>query len=260
MDENKISPNTVIHRHANIRKALQYAYKIGLIDSNPADMVERPRKNKFENDPYNAAELEELFEAVKGHWLELGVILAAFYGLRRSEVSGLKWKNIDFEHKTITIRSTISQVTIDGKNVIIERDKTKTKSSLRTLPLVPPFEVLLRRLKTQQDHNRELCGDFYNTKYLDYVYVNEIGNLITSNRITLGFPEFLEKNGLRRIRFHDLRHSCAMLLYKNGVALKDIQLWLGHSDISTTSNIYTHFDFDSKIGSANAILAYYPKD
>ena len=68
------------------------------------------------------------------------------------------------------------------------------------------------------------------------------------------FPFFLKKAGLRKIRFHDLRHSCATLMYAKGVQLKDMQLWLGHSDISTTSNIYTHLDFDSKLDSANAIL------
>ena len=78
--------------------------------------------------------------------------------------------------------------------------------------------------------------------------------------ITQQFPKFLEKNGLKRIRFRDLRHSCATLLYANGVALKDIQMWLGHSDISTTSNIYTHLDFDSKINSANAILSILDED
>ena len=78
------------------------------------------------------------------------------------------------------------------------------------------------------------------------------------NHITEAFPKLLERNGLRRIRFHDLRHSCASLLYANGVPLKDIQEWLGHSDIATTSNIYTHLDYSSKVASANAIIGYFP--
>jgi hypothetical protein len=89
-------------------------------------------------------------------------------------------------------------------------------------------------------------------------HVNDIGELVKPGFITQNFPATLEKNGMRRIRFHDLRHSCASLLYANGVSLKEIQEWLGHSDIGTTSNIYTHLDFNSKIASANAIIGVYP--
>lgn len=258
MKVNGVSANTVIHRHANIRKALQYAFKTGLLNHNPADRIERPRKEKFVGSIYNAEELGQLFEVVKGDPIELGVILAAFYGLRRSEVVGLRWDAIDFEKKTITICHTVAQIRIDGKMTLVEKDRTKTKSSCRTLPLVPPFEELLLRMKAQQAENRKLCGSMYCHKYDGYLYVDPMGELIKPDYITQHFPLLLKKHGLRKIRFHDLRHSCASLLYANGVSLKEIQEWLGHSDISTTSNIYTHLDFTSKIASANAILGVYP--
>ncbi len=258
MEVNGVSANTVIHRHANIRKALQYAYKTDLIDSNPADKVQRPKKVRFESKPYNGKELEELFAAVKGTELELGVILAAFYGLRRSEVVGLKWDAIDFDNKIITIRHIVTQTCLEGKSVEVEKDRTKTKSSHRSLPLVPAFEALLKDLQKRQAENRRLCGKSYCNEYRDYIYVNQLGERIKPGYLTQAFPAFLEKHGLRRIRFHDLRHSCASLLYANGVALKDIQEWLGHSDISTTSNIYTHLDYSSKVASAEAIMDYFP--
>ncbi len=253
-----VSANTVMHRHANIHKALKYAVKIGLIDSNPSDRIERPKKEKFIGSIYNQEELEQLFEIVKGDPIELGVILGAFYGLRRSEVVGLKWSAIDFKQKIITICHTVTQVTLEGKSQIIQKDKTKTKSSYRSLPLIPPFEELLYRLKAQQETNRKMCGKAYCDDYREYIYVNEIGELVKPGYITQHFPIVLKRNGLRKIRFHDLRHSCASLLYANGVSLKEIQEWLGHSDISTTSNIYTHLDFTSKIASANAIIAVFP--
>ena len=258
MNDNGLSANTVIHRHANIRKALQYAMKTGLILSNPADLVERPKKNQFVGGFYNEKELAKLFEAVKGDPIELGVLVAAFYGLRRSEVVGLKWDAIDFEKKTITVRHTVTQMCLDGKSTIVQKDRTKTKSSYRTLPLVEHFEELLLRLKEEQAHNRKLCGRSYSKKYTEYIYVDQLGQLIKPGYITQHFPQVLEKNDLRKIRFHDLRHSCASLLHANGVSMKEIQVWLGHSDISTTMNIYTHLDVDSKVASANAIIGIFP--
>lgn len=251
---NHLSTNTIIHRHANIRKALQYAFQIGLLDFNPADRVNRPKKNTFESEPYNKAELEVLFEKVKGDPIEFGVVMVAFYGLRREEVVGLKWNAVDFEKKTITIKSVVTNASVDGKHILVKKNTAKTKSSLHTLPLVPPIEDLLLRMKKAQEAFKVLCGNSYSKEFQEYVYVNPLGQLVKPEYLTIHFPIFLEKNGLRRIRFHDLRHSCATLLYHEGVSLKDIQMWLGHSDIATTSNIYTHLDFDSKINSANAIL------
>ena len=250
---NRVKASTVIHYHANIHKALKYAVKLELIDSNPADRVERPKQEKFQGSFYSSEELNDLFDAVAGTRLELAVLLGAFYGLRRSEIVGLKWDAIDFKKNTITINHTVTSCNLDGKCVVLAKDTTKTKSSRRTLPLVPFFRDKLLNIKSQQEANKKLCGRSYNKDYLDYIYVDEIGDRIKPNYITGQFPKLLEKQGFRRIRFHDLRHSCASLLLASGVPMKNIQEWLGHSDFSTTANIYAHLDYSSKLTSASAM-------
>lgn len=255
--EHKVSNNTLLRRHANIRKALQYALKVGMISSNPAVLVERPKPSDYKATFCNADELSAILQAVKGDPIGFAVITAAYYGLRRSEVVGLKWNAINFKKKTITIRHTVTQTNVDGKFVLVQEDRTKNKSSFRTLPLVAPYEAMLMQMKARQEHNRALCGSFYNTEYLDYIYVNDVGDLIKPDYITVRFQNFLRKNNFRHIRYHDLRHSCASLLLANGVNLKQIQEWLGHSTISTTGNIYAHLEVDSKRASAEAIMGLF---
>ena len=250
----RVSASTVIHYHTVLHRALKYAVKVGLIDVNPADKVERPKVERYVGNHYDSAEIERLFEAAKGSKLEIPIFLGAFYGLRRSEAIGLKWDAIDFQNDTITIRHTVTSCTIDGKKIQEGKDTTKTKSSMRTLPLVPVFKEKLLRLKDQQEENRRICGRCYDKRYLDYVCVDEMGTLISPNYVTEIFPRLLEKNSLRKIRFHDLRHSCASLLLANGVPMKNIQEWLGHSDFSTTANIYAHLEYNSKLSSADAMV------
>ena len=179
--------------------------------------------------------------------------------MRRSEVIGLKWDAIDFDNKTITIKHTIQETQVDGKYTLVACDTTKTKSSCRTLPLVDPYEKMLLRMKSNQAENRRLCGSYYNQNYLDYIFVNEIGEIIKPGYVSAHFADVLEKHNMPRIRFHDLRHSCATMLFAQGVPMKEIQAWLGHSTIGTTANIYTHLDENSKINSANAIIGIFAK-
>lgn len=259
-DVRKVKANTVIHKHANIRKCLQHAFRLGLISCNPADRVERPKIQKFHGKVFSPAELENLFAVVKGTRIEFAVIAGAFYGLRRSEILGLKWNAIDFDNKTITIKHTVTEATIDGKKELIASEKTKTKSSYRTLPLIPRFEQLLEEMRAQQAEYKVVCGNCYCNDYTDYIYVNELGELIPPNYITQHFKIVLKNNGFDIIRFHDLRHSCASLLYSQGVSMREIQEWLGHSDIGTTSNIYTHLDYNTKVASANAIIGVFGND
>ena len=195
---------------------------------NPADKVDRPRKNGFQPAFYDKDEINQLLACVKGTLIETPVMLAAFYGLRRSEAVGLRWNAIDFQQKT--------------------------KSSRRTLPLAAPIRKYLLDLQVRQAENRRLCGNCYCKDYEGYICINEMGYLLNPNRVSAMFELTLQQNHLRHIRFHDLRHSSASLLLANHVPLKQIQEWLGHSDFSTTANIYAHLDVASKQNTAEAML------
>lgn len=172
---------------------MKYAVKVDLIDANPVDKVDRPKVTKYVASFYDSEEVQRLFEAAKGSILEIPIFLGAFYGLRRSEAVGLKWDAIDFHNNTITIRHTIVSCNIDGKRVQASRDMTKTKSSMRTLPLVPIFKDRLLRQKEYQEECRRLCGKCYNKEFADYICVDEMGNQINPDYITDAFPRFLEK-------------------------------------------------------------------
>ena len=248
-----VTPNSVIHYHAVIHQALKYAMKTDMVPQNVAMKVDRPRKNSYQPTFLDATEMQKLLEIVKGTRLELPVLVAAFYGLRRGEVLGLKWDAIDFNRGTVTVKRTVTQVKIDGKYQIIEQDSAKTKSSLRTLPLVGSFREYFMEVKKAQEVNKKVCGNCYNHKYDGYIFVDELGERMKPDYLTSYFPEYIQKHGMKRMRFHDLRHSCASLLLANGVPLKQIQEWLGHSDFSTTANIYAHLDYTSKISSAQAM-------
>ena len=253
----RVKANTVIHYHAIIRLALCYARKMGYIKENLIEEVEKPEKNHFMGKFYQVSELNKIIELTKGTKLELPVIFGGVYGLRRSEIVGLRWSAIDFENNIIFINHTITTPRVDAVKKIIPKDRGKTKSSTRALPLDEDVKARLLEHKTKQEMYQKKFKRSYSKEWLDYVMVDELGLLITPDYITSAFKHMLEVNGLRQIRFHDLRHTCASLLLnnskQNGVSLKDIQVWLGHSDFSTTANIYSHVDASSKKTSLSTI-------
>ena len=202
----KVKPNTVIHYHAIIHSALKYAVKTDMLVQNVADKVDRPKKNSFQPVFLSAEEMQKMFEALRGTKLELPVLVAAFYGFRRGEVLGLKWDAIDFERGTISVIRTVTTITVDGKQTEIEQQSAKTKSSLRTLPLIGSFREYFLQVKEAQELNKQVCGNCYNHEYDGFVFVDELGERMRANYLTSAFPKFLESHGLRRMRFHDLRH------------------------------------------------------
>lgn len=227
------SPATVRRHHANIHKALKRAVMDGLIPGNPADRVEPPKQEKYTAAYYNAEECRALLDAVKGSELELPIALALFFGLRRCEVLGLKWEAVDFAQHVLHIRHAVHQV----QGEVIERDTLKRKSSFRTLPLPREIERLLQGRQK---------GD-------GFICLDADGQLLTPNALSAKFKQTLKKHGLKEIRFHDLRHTCAALLIGAGVPLVDVSHWLGHSTIAITADLYGHLEFTSKLQCASVL-------
>lgn len=253
----RVKTSTVKHYHAVIHGALEYAIEKELLEHNPSDKISFPKKSGFQGDYYSIEEVQLLFEAIKGKKLEIPTVLAAFYGLRRSEVTGLKWSAFNFTNDVFTIRHTICVCTLNGKKKLIAKDKAKSQTSRRSLPLVRFLKRWLLEKKKEQERNRVLCGRSYNQKFIDYVCVDAMGDMIRPDYISEAFPKFLDKHGLRRIRFHDLRHTCAALLAANGARIEDIKDWLGHSDIKITADFYMHLEFRAKMSSAQSLEQLY---
>lgn len=241
--------------HKNIlNQTLTEAVKNELLPGNPCQYVALPPTVRYEPSFYNATQLQLLFSAMEGDPLAPLVRITTIYGLRRSEVLGLQWDSIDFDRGTVTIRHTVSKVTR-----AVEKDKTKNASSYRSYPLTPEARAIFRKAQEEEATNRRLMGRSYQNNA--YVFKWPDGRLYSPDYVTRHFSTLLKNNGLPHIRFHELRHSCASLLLSQGCALKDVQEWLGHSDIKMTANIYGHLDVDRKQGIARALsdlLSYNP--
>ena len=247
-----LSGNTIKHYRANISKALKSAVITEIIDSNPATKLEPIKVKEYTADYYTQDELLNLMEIIKTTPIELPVIIAGVYGLRREEVIGIKWNAIDFNDKTLTIRHTVGRGKIDGVTQFIFKDRSKSDSGYRTLPLFDFIADLLKEYKNKYEENKKFFGNTYVNDYNEYICLMENGELMKPGFLSQKFSEILDKNNLRHIRLHDLRHSCGTLLVRNSVPLKDIQIWLGHSNFQTTLR-YAHADVENKRISANVI-------
>lgn len=238
LNKENLNPNTVIRYHANIRKALHTAFKQELVTSNQADLVDKPRKKRYIANTLPIIDLFKILKEIEGTHLELPTFFSVCYGLRRGETAGLLWSNIDFKEKKIIIGNSL----VEGENrELLNRKKMKTKSSYRTLELIPEVENFLLEIKERQEKNKKTFKGSYNYKYEDNICVKENGELIKLGYITQKFKQITRKLGYSDIHFHCLRHSFATNMYDAGMDMKELQMWLGHSSISTTMDLYLHF-------------------
>lgn len=243
-----LSPNTVIKHHAIIRTALQDAVKNGFILKNPADFANKPKHKKPSHDFYTADELKKLLQAVKETDIELPVFFAVFFGLRRSECIGLKWKNIDFENHTIHVCEKVTRKNVDGKTIDVASNEMKTETSNSVFYMNDFVENYLKNVKEHQESMPRITNEFR-----DYVCVNKLGERLKVDFVTHKFEEMLDKNNLRHIRFHDLRHSCISLLIKNNFNMKTVQGYARHADYNLTANTYSHIEDKMKISELDCI-------
>lgn len=246
-DKDGVSANTLRHHHNYIQSALRYAVKRGFLTVNPAEYIDLPKKQKFKPGFYNADQVKQLIAAAKGTPLETPILLACWYGFRRSEVIGLTWSAVDFDNNTITVeKKACSQHDENGRPEVVITDELKTEKSHRILPLLPAAKEYLLSLKAQQEANKQRFGNAYVDTYADCICVRENGELIKPIYVTHNFKKLLIDNGLPVIRFHDLRHTCASLFINSKEEAKHLQEWLGHSSISTTYDLYSHLMMKSK--------------
>lgn len=197
-----------------------------ILPGNPADRVDRPRKNQFHGNVYTAQQAKALLNEAAQDEIFLPVFLRAYYGLRRSEVLGLRWSAVDFEQKALEINHKLVTCRENGKTITVGEDELKTKSSHRVLPLIPQVEQVLLQAMERQETYRKKFGRSWCKKWEGYVYLLPDREIITPNFLTAHFGRMLRKHNLPPIRFHDLRHTCASLQVQSGVSMKQVQRWV----------------------------------
>ena len=237
--------NTSIKHYRNqISVAFELLDKKNIMPK-PTKGIEELKEETFMPETYNMQELNKLLKIIRNDVIEIPVLLATYYGLRRSEVVGLKWSAIDFDNDCLYINHTVVQVSgcanklVEGK--LVAKDRTKSIHSNRKLPLYKEVKDALLEKKRQIELNKQLLKNGYNQNYLEYVCVKDKGDIIKPNHITHRFLKIIRRNKLKEIRFHDLRHTIATELNANGVDLKAIGEFLGHGNLSTTKR-YAHPD------------------
>lgn len=243
----RVKGTTVKSYHANIHKAFKDARKLQLIDSNPMECVDPPKKEPYHGQTYTVEEAQKILALVSDTIFEIPITMMLFYGLRREEAIGLKWQNIDFDNDTFLIAHTVTETKVDGHLQMVKEDLTKNSSSYRSLPLVAPVKELLLEKKQSIQEYRKLFRRSYYREDSDYVCVNEIGELIKPRTLSDNFKRIIRQNKIRNLRLYDCRHTAASIMLKSGVNMKQIQMILGHSDYATTANIYSHLDYSDKI-------------
>ena len=228
-----LSTKSVAYIHQVLRTALGLAVRWDMVSRNVARLVDRPRVERKPINPLTPDEARRFLEAIRGHRLEALFSVALALGLRQGEALGLRWDDVDFDSGTLRVRNQLQR--IDGKLTLVP---PKTDRSRRTLVMPQLIVERLHEHERRQVAERLWAGS--NWQETGLVFANRVGGPTQARRVIEQFHEALKQAGIRHVRFHDLRHSCATLLLVQGVSPRVVMEVLGHSEIALTMNAYSH--------------------
>ena len=249
--EDGLSAGTCRNLHGILRRALTIAERQGYVSRNVARLVTPPRVEREEVNPLTPDEAMAFLEHVRPHRLFPLFATAMATGLCQGELLGLAWSDCDLEVGTVTVRQTLHR-----RGGAFHLGEVKTRSSRRTLALAEPVVLELRAQRDRQRWERERAGAAWRGgMWGDLVFMDELGGPLDGSALTKTFQALLKEAGIRRVRFHDLRHGAASYLLSAGVDLKVVSTVLGHSQIHVTANTYAHVQQDLKRDAADRLGA-----
>lgn len=252
-EEKHLKNASIDHYQDNISSAFQSLLRKKLVKYSPADLVNPIKVETIEVSTYNKSEILNLFEILKGDPIELPAKFASYYGLRRSEILGIRIDVLDLEKDYFTINHVaLEDDDKDSEQRLYFVDKTKSKKGYRTLPIFPEIKQDILNKLERIEKCKEFYGNTYNHDYDGYLFVHDNGNFIMPNYFTKRFGKIIRRNDLKKITPHGLRHTNATLLHMEGVDIRDLQDWLGHQSVSST-NRYTRSDYQRQLETGRAI-------
>lgn len=232
-----LSSTSIRTYHATLSSILSKAVKWGIIPSNPATNAEIPKIRRAEASHLDEGDAKRLLELLQDEQMNYraAVTFDLLSGLRRAELLGLRWTDIDFDTDTITIRQTSNYLPKVG----VYTDTPKNETSARRIKLAHSLFMLLEEYRAWQNDLRDKCGDQWEDKD-GRVFTSLFGAPIHPDTITSWFKSFIRKHNFPDVHFHSLRHTYASLMIADGTPLVVVSRRLGHAQVSTTSNIYSH--------------------
>lgn len=249
-NHNLLSEAVVRHQHSLLCVMLNTAVKWDFINFNPClKLTKPPTVTRKEMKFYDEEELKKLFQHLEYENLtfKTAIYLLTLGGMRRGECLGLFWEHVDFEKRTITIKNNLLNIREKG----VYLDTPKTKKSKRTISLPDICFDLLKKLKAKQELEKEMfSNDWMDT---EFVFKDEYGNYYNPSRLSRQWVLFQKKHNLKHIRLHDLRHTCATYLLSHNVPIATVSKKLGHSNIYTTLDVYTHSVDSDDIEASNLL-------